>query len=119
MKRDSLVFLEEMLEAARAIIGYVRGLSEDDFLADARTMDAVCMRLLTLGESARALLHAFPDFESRFPDIPWRAMSGLRNHIAHDYFGLDQGMVWETARTDIPALAKQLERLLNQSPLSG
>lgn len=112
MNRDSLVLLEEMREAAQAIIEYMQGLNQDDFLGDARTKDAVCMRLLTLGESAGILLRTFPDFESRFPDIPWRAMSGLRNHIAHEYFGLDQTMVWETATTDIPALSRQLEQLL-------
>lgn len=119
MKRDSLVFLEEMLEAARAVTGYVQGLTRDAFLDDARTVDAVCMRLLTLGESAGALLRVFPEFESRFPDVPWRAMSGLRNHIAHDYFGLDQAMVWETAIRDIPVLAARLEQLLKQLSPSG
>ncbi|MHC1791220.1 HepT-like ribonuclease domain-containing protein [Solidesulfovibrio sp.] len=108
-----MVLLEEMLEAAKAITGYAHGLTRDTFLNDARTVDAVCMRLLTLGESAGALLRAFPDFESRFPEIPWRAMSGLRNHIAHDYFSLDQTMVWETAIADIPPLIGQLEQLLN------
>ena len=88
-------------------------MNREGFLDDTRTKDAVCMRLLTLSESAGALLRTFPNFESRFPDIPWRTMSGLRNHIAHEYFGLDQAMVWETATTDIPALSSQLERVLD------
>lgn len=70
MKKDSLVLLEEMLEATRAIIFYTQGMNREGFLDDTRTIDAVCMRLLTLGESAGALLRTFPDFESRFPDIP-------------------------------------------------
>ncbi len=111
MKKDSDVLLAEMLDAVAAVMDYVQGLDRDAFLKDARTQDAVCMRLLTLGEAAGALLRHFPDFENNHPDIPWRAMAGLRNHIAHDYFGLDKAMVWQTAAVDMPILAEQLRRL--------
>ena len=115
MKKDSRVLLAEMLEAVAAVMDYTQGLDRDAFLQDVRTQDAVCMRLLTLGEAAGAVLRHFPDFEKSCPAIPWRAMAGLRNHIAHDYFGLDREMVWQTAAVDIPTLAGQL-RLLAQAP---
>jgi uncharacterized protein with HEPN domain len=116
MKKDSDVLLGEMLDAVAAVMDYVQGLDRDAFLKDARTQDAVCMRLLTLGEAAGALLRHFPDFENNSPDIPWRAMAGLRNHIAHDYFGLDKEMVWQTAAVDMPILAGQLRRLTHEPP---
>jgi uncharacterized protein with HEPN domain len=115
MKKDSDVLLAEMLDAVASVMDYVQGLDRDAFLKDARTQDAVCMRLLTLGEAAGALLRHFPDFENNSPGIPWRAMAGLRNHIAHDYFGLDKEMVWQTAAVDLPILAEQLRRL-TQAP---
>lgn len=116
MKKDSDVLLAERLDAVAAVMDYVQNLDREAFLKDARTQDAVCMRLLTLGEAAGALLRHFPDFENSAPDIPWRAMAGLRNHIAHDYFGLDKEMVWQTAAADIPTLAGQLRRLTRDAP---
>lgn len=115
MKKDSAVLLAEMLDAVGVVMDYVQGLDREAFLEDSRTQDAVCMRLLTLGEAAAALLRHFPDFEPNAPNIPWRAMAGLRNHIAHDYFGLDKEMVWQTAAVDLPILAEQLRRL-TQAP---
>ena len=46
MKKNSRVLLAEMLEAVAAVMDYTQGLDRDAFLQDARTQDAVCMRLL-------------------------------------------------------------------------
>ena len=43
--------------------------------------------------------------------IPWRAMKGMRNRIAHGYFEINLDVVWETVQTALPALKVQLAAL--------
>lgn len=40
-----------------------------------------------------------------FPEIPWDAVRGLRNRLAHDYPGTDHGMMWRTLDGDLDELA--------------
>ena len=41
---------------------------------------------------------------SMFPTIPWDAVRGMRNRLAHDYRGVDSAFVWDTAHDDFDAL---------------
>ena len=46
------------------------------------------------------------------PYVPWRAISGFRNIIVHDYLGVDLDMVWLVISTDLPALQAALRNVL-------
>lgn len=59
---------------------------------------------------AELLRQIRPDFVSAHPGVPWQEMRGLRNRIAHGYFGIDLGTVWDTVQQDLPALLVQLEQ---------
>ncbi len=100
-----------MLECTEAIKAYAKGLDKDAFIRDARTKDAICLRLLALGEAASGLLKKDPFIEHQYPQIPWRSLSGMRNIIAHEYFGIDYNVVWDTVQNDIPRLHHELHAL--------
>jgi uncharacterized protein with HEPN domain len=51
-----------------------------------------------------------PDTQAQFPSLPFRAMRGMRNIIAHDYGEVDLELVWKTATADLPVLIETLER---------
>ena len=54
-----------------------------------------------------------PDFlASNFPDIPWRDIVGMRNHIAHGYFELDADIVFEAVKNDIPDLIDTIHKAM-------
>jgi uncharacterized protein with HEPN domain len=44
----------------------------------------------------------------RYKDIPWRLMKGIRNILAHEYFGVDLEIIWKTVKEDLPAIKKLL-----------
>ena len=64
---------------------------------------------MTMGESVRWI----PDVVlSRHPDVPWRTLRGMRNVVVHEYFGIDDRILWQTVRGDLPPLAPLLEAVL-------
>jgi uncharacterized protein with HEPN domain len=107
-KRDPDLLIQDMLDAVRKIEIYIEGMEHRSFIKDEKTVDAVVRNLEVIGEAARQ----FPgDFTSRHPDIPWNKITGLRNRIVHDYFGMDLEIIWQIIRHDLLPLKAQLEML--------
>ncbi|MBL0285243.1 MAG: DUF86 domain-containing protein [Zoogloea sp.] len=102
------VWLEQMHEAASQALAYVDGMDKDGFVADKRTQQAVVLNLLVIGELAAKLIEQRGDFVTEHPRIAWASMKGMRNRIAHGYFELDIGVVWETVQRALPDLLVHL-----------
>ena len=83
-----------------------------EFCTDSKTIDAVVRNLIVIGEASR---HIPESIEQRHPEVPWSTMRGIRNVVVHEYFGVDAGIVWETARHDLPPLLPLLENVLRES----
>ena len=52
----------------------------------------------------------------RHPQVPWRRISGLRDVLAHAYFGLEEDSIWQIVSESIPALAQQLDQVVEAEP---
>jgi uncharacterized protein with HEPN domain len=102
-----------MLNAARSILEFTRGLTLDQFLVDAKTRRAVERELEILGEAGRRISEAF---RSQHPEIPWKEVIGLRNVISHDYDKIDYGQVYGIVRVRIPHLVACLSSLVPKPP---
>jgi uncharacterized protein with HEPN domain len=102
-------FLDQMRPSAGDALGFVEGLSREEFLTDKRTQHAVVMCLQIVGEAAKKVLDGFPEFVAQRPEIRLEEMRGIRNRIAHGYVLIDQERVWETVREDLPVLMEQLK----------
>ncbi|MBI5766691.1 MAG: DUF86 domain-containing protein [Verrucomicrobia bacterium] len=98
--------LRDLLDSARAIRRYLDGVSREAFMANAEKQDAVLRRFEIIGEAASRLS---PETQTLFPGLPFRAMRGMRNIIAHDYGEVDLELVWQTATTDLQSLIAALE----------
>lgn len=106
------VRIQHILESIERCQAHVRGLSEEQLGADARTLDAVAWRLTIIGEAARRI----PDeISRRYVEVPWAKMRGMRNHIVHGYDAIDVEIVWEVVTRDLPPLLPHLERILNEA----
>lgn len=104
-RREWSLFVADMQEAIEKIASYVDAMTFTDFQSDTRTVDAVIHNLLVLGEAARCLPASSKE---NHPGIDWIAINGLRNRIAHEYFGLSLSVIWEIVQTDLPRLQQQL-----------
>ncbi len=99
------LWIEQMREAAGNACSYIDGLDFEAFEHDKRTQQAVVLNLLLIGEVASRITESTPDFSAAHPEIPWAAMRGMRNRIAHGYFELDIKVVWDTVHDAVPELA--------------
>ena len=101
MKKDYLVYIDDIRDSIDAIMRYTAGLTKQDFLNSTEKQDAVYRRLEIIGEAANRL----PDeFTNRYPQIPWNKIVGMRNVLIHEYDSIDLDRVWETIQKDIPEL---------------
>ena len=107
-KRDPNFLIVDILEAAKKILDYTSDMSFDDFMADSKTIDAVARNFEIIGEAATRLPS---EFKVKYTEIPWISITGLRNRIIHDYFGIDYELVWNIKTIFLPELIGKLERL--------
>ncbi len=108
--RDWRFRVRDILAAVDAVAEYTDGMTYEEFVADGRTRDAVVRNLMTMGESVRWI----PDVVlGKHPEVPWRTMRGMRNVVVHEYFGIDDDILWQTVRGDLPPLAPLLEDVLD------
>lgn len=84
----------------------------ETFRADPKTVHAVERNLEIIGEATANLPD---DLLTRYPQVPWRRMRGLRNILAHEYFGVDLRIIWKTVQEDLPPLVPQLQRILDEN----
>jgi uncharacterized protein with HEPN domain len=102
------LLLEDVWEAIEKIERFLAGFDHDTFLRDERTVDAVVRNLEIVGEACSRLPL---DFRSAHPEIEWRRISGLRNRIVHDYFGIDLEIVWAILKRELPELKDKIRAL--------
>lgn len=110
-KREIQLLLEDIMEAAKKILSYAGGMSFDDFTNDNKTIDAVVRNFEIIGEAANRVPE---DFKSDHPEIEWRRMTGLRNRIIHEYFGINYATVWKIKEENIPELADFVEQAIDE-----
>ena len=112
----ALDLLEQMSEAVGMATVFIEGYDRDSFLRDKRTRAAVSMYLIVIGEAASRLLHNHSALLGRYPEVPWRRITDMRNQIAHGYVDLDFEAVWDTALNDLPSLDHTLSLILKSLP---
>lgn len=107
--RSPKLYIDDVLQASHDILDFTKGLSKaEDLGNDRRTYLAVVRSLEIIGEAARQMPRGF---KSEHPEIPWREVASLRNIIAHEYFGLDNEIIWDVIQTQVPDLIKRFQSL--------
>lgn len=109
MKKDDLVYVDDMLDAIKKIRKYSKGTDKGEFVKNGMLVDAVIRNLEIIGEASSKLTPAFKDENN---GIEWRKIIGMRNRIIHSYDTVDPEIVWDVVRHDLPALAVKLKELV-------
>jgi uncharacterized protein with HEPN domain len=109
MKREHGDYLQDMLENAEKALSFVQGLDYDGFCKDDKAMYAVIRAFEIIGEAARQIPEAVREANS---EIPWREITGMRNKLTHEYFGVNTKVVWRTVQEDLPVIVPALKKML-------
>ena len=110
--RDWRLYVQDMIEFGEKVLSYTNGLDQATFIADGRTYDATLRNLELVGEAATHIPRAVRDAH---PEIEWREIIATRNRVAHGYMGMDEDVIWDNIRTDIPNLLPAPRGLLNSA----
>ena len=104
--RDWKERIQDILDAIVEIRAFTRGMDFDTFRADAKTIKAVELDFIVIGEAANQI----PDeVEEAYPKVPWSLMRAMRNRLVHVYFSVDERLLWDTIQNDLPVLVTALQ----------
>lgn len=106
------LYVRDMIEFAEKVLSYTDGLDRDAFVADGLTYDATLRNIQLIGEAATNIPAEVRD---SFPEIPWRAIVGVRNRLAHSYLHISDVVVWSIVQDAIPSMLPQLHAILEDS----
>ncbi|MGI8553649.1 MAG: HepT-like ribonuclease domain-containing protein [Dehalococcoidia bacterium] len=109
--REWKLYIEDILEAAERIQGYIHGMNFEAFCADRRTVDAVTHNVEIVGEATRSVP---VEVRGRYAQVPWDQMYSMRNVLVHHYYKVNLAILWTTATKDIPPVVPLLEELLTR-----
>ena len=107
------VRLQHILEAAKEIIKYVNGVTFNEFSENSMMLNASVRQLEIIGKASNKLSKHIHLENST---IPWRTIIGFRNVIVHEYFGLDDKIVWTVIQNEIPSLIEKVEIIIQSIP---
>lgn len=110
-KRTDREFLSDVREAIHRIKAYTVDMDFDFFLEDTKTQDAVVRNLEIIGEAAKNISD---ELREKYPKIPWKSMSGVRDRLIHHYFGVNLDIVWEIITGELDEILLQIERILKE-----
>ena len=105
------VYITHMLECIERIQSYANS-DKQNFLTTSMLQDAVLRVLQIMAESSQRLSD---NAKTSQPNVDWRAISGFRNILVHDYLGgIDLELIWQVIEVELPKLKSSLIEMQNK-----
>ncbi len=104
-------YIRHILDEIDYILSRISNLDYDSFVRDETLKRAFVRSVEIIGEASKKLPE---DIKAMQPDVEWRKVSGMRDRLIHDYFGVDYTIVWDVASNKLPDLRIKLQILLKQ-----
>jgi uncharacterized protein with HEPN domain len=106
MSQDDDVRIRHMIDAIEAALRFAKGRERTDLDTDEMLLFALVRAVEIVGEAASKLS---AEGRARFPEIPWTAVTGMRDRLVHAYFDVDRDILWATVTQALPTLLKELQ----------
>ena len=116
MARSDSEWVQDIVTAIADIRADTSGLGYISFAAQPTVVRSVLYSIAIMGESAKNIS---PVFKAAYPDIPWRAIAGIRDRIVHEYFRTNTRRIWDVVISDLDELEKALGNPPRKPPVKG
>jgi uncharacterized protein with HEPN domain len=90
---------------------FIRSIDFKKFMEDDKTKSAVVRKLEIIGEAAKNIPK---QIRQKYKELPWTDMAGMRDKIAHFYFGIDYSIVWEVIKERLPEIKPVIQKMLKE-----
>lgn len=101
-------YLNDIIESTSDIREFTKGMLYEDFTKDRKTINAVVRSLEIIGEAVNKIPQ---HIRENYSEISWQEIVGMRNKIAHEYFGIDLDIVWQSIAEDLVPLEKTVKKM--------
>ena len=112
MPHDPLVCIEDAIDACELILQFTIGMKEVEYFSDAKTRAAVEREYEIIGEALNRIKALDIGLLEGIDN--WREIIGFRNVIAHGYDMIEDEIVWDSIKNDVPLLLKQLKNIIDK-----
>lgn len=100
-----------MIEYIDKAIEYTKGYTYESFCNDDKTIDATVFAISQIGELVKNISK---ETMSKYNNIEWNMIKGLRNRIVHDYEGISLKSIWYVINNDIIELKECIQTILKK-----
>ena len=100
--------MKHILDAINEIEDYIDDVGFSDFETNSMMKNASIRQLEIIGEASSRISN---ELKSEYPLINWKDIIGFRNIIIHQYFGIDEKIVWDILKNDLPILKKLIRKI--------
>ena len=108
-KRDVQLYILDMLQAMDEVNEFVADIPNAEALVNDKVKyKAVLMNFIILGEASRNI---FEEVRMNHPEVEWRDVMSMRNKLVHEYFGVDNKVVWDAIKKNFPELKEILTKI--------
>ena len=111
MTKDPVIAIRDCLGEIAILDGIAARMTLDSFKGDPIVRRATAYAIQTISEAVR---HIPDEWLADYPTEPWTQIKGIGNRIRHEYFRLDDAILWQVITTDTQALKSVLEAMLAQ-----
>lgn len=103
--------LKHVIDAISEIQSYIENSNLEEFSNNSMRKYATIKQLEIIGEAAN---HISNKIKEEYPEVEWREIIGLRNILIHEYFGIDENVIWGIISKDLPVVKRQISKILDE-----
>ena len=108
-KRELTEYLNDILIAIDRIQSLTYQKSFESLKSNSVNFLAIIQSLIVIGE---AIKNVPSDVRDDYPHVPWKSIAGMRDKLVHEYWAIDEQVVWETITKHIPQLKIDISQVI-------
>lgn len=113
-KRKPDLYVGDIIDAIKKIEKYTKDFNFNNFSQDEKTTDAVIRNFEIIGEASKNISQ---ETKKKYAQIPWTSMTGIRDKLVHEYFGVNFEVLWKTIKEDLPDLKEKISKITKDQRL--